>query len=182
MFDLFCVPELASKGDDSGSKPASVDSGLTPEKAASLASEEETAGSVAADTEVACGRCPYRSSSRLALSQHAKHHAGPGDAKCLECDFACASRDQLLGHARLHFPAKNLDMDALNAMIAAKKSAFTFPSPAPDASKEVEGEKAEDTPAVAKAESKPCRVYACRYCDEEFTDKSLMIQHEGTHQ
>lgn len=115
---------------------------------------------------------------------------------CRYCDYACASKEKLLVHVRLHFPSALVDMDELTQMLntpkkgsdsaALKEASTSAATKASEKGESVGDSGGEDSGVKVKA-SQPAgenktRVYACRFCDREFEDKSLMIQHEHQHQ
>ena len=154
----------------------------------------DTKSDDASDSEHRCQRCPFSTTCKQKLIQHAKHHSGADEVVCRYCDYACASKEKLLVHIQLHFPSAPIDMDALTQMLSTPKKGSNsavlkeaITSAAAKVSEKGEGANdggCEDSAVKVSqpASEKKTRVYACRFCDREFEEKNLMIQHERQHQ
>ena len=202
---LLCVAEEEletttfpeQEGADSGS-PAS-DYGSLKNEDSKTDLTTTTNNNNSSNPELRCQRCPFSTSSRLLLNQHVKHHSGGGPVVCPCCDYSCPTKENLLVHIQLHFPS--MDMDMLQHMLnnlhkagdasskaapkesgkdsdsAGKKEKEEAPAPSEGAASQGPGK--EEKKEGVRPEA--MRVYACRYCDREFEDKTLMIQHEHQH-
>ena len=137
------------------------------------------------DDAARCPCCDYACASREQLVSHVQLH------------FPSAPVDlDALTHMMLSPPNKNASgsssplaeaspSTASTATVAAKQESAGDDD---DGSRDSTGNNpltANQPPAAAAAAAgseKKTRVYACRFCDREFEDKNLMIQHERQHQ
>jgi len=54
-------------------------------------------------TTRACDKCPFRTASSVAMSQHSSCHGSGQKEKCVFCDFSSDEKEILKGHLRVHF-------------------------------------------------------------------------------
>ncbi|XP_076449811.1 uncharacterized protein LOC143286107 [Babylonia areolata] len=193
------------EAEKSSSQASEASGGSSSNKNSQDNKAETTGTAMSADGELQCERCPFRTSSRLLLNQHGKHHSGSGPVLCPCCDYTCPTKETLLVHIRLHFPSTVMDMTTLQHLLRNMESARGKADPNKGSQPSEKGEKtpdsAQDGAAAEKSEGdkKPgqptnatdtntttanitatTRVYACSHCDEEFEDKEKMKLH-GLH-
>ncbi|XP_046340411.1 uncharacterized protein LOC124121458 [Haliotis rufescens] len=157
------------------------------------------------EMELKCDRCPFSTTSKEELDRHDNQHNTPNCLPCCYCDFSCSAEEELQDHIEVHFPGTAVDKEVIKSIITkhqleknnnslteapAVKEVAKSPTETstPDSTVEEEqktqkdsAEDSADARANLTSTSSRTKVYVCQYCEREFENKSLMMQHERQH-